>query len=284
MTDQYGHAAGNVYGLHTTPLHFDQTMVLDPDYLDLVRHLSDLKGRKHAAIRATAARVMTGILMTETDEPVTAPLSRQVGTYERGAAMSDPWDTSYFRQLPKPGEPGPTNSLPDIPEDIPQDRPARKPDTLNYHDDILKLSRSMKQVVQTKLTGLPGPEFHQQYLDELAAVVLERKDTDDPIRHAPAYLSKLVEQYKDTGEHPLSGRGEKIAELVAQEAKRLAALEEAVKLAERRDICSNISSLQRLISYNPDPDNPDPELQQQLDALQTKLNKLNPATEMGIIH
>ena len=207
LIPQPAHHRRKIYWLHNTPLTFNQAVELDPDYPNRIAEAIRSPSR---IVRTRAQRILDGAMASAQSGDLNSEVFR-LAAYaapepgkndSRGGSLLSP----YMFQRSDSGQEDPENHL--QPEEP-------LPAELDFHGGVFGLSPAMEDLARIKLNSVPA-EFRQAMLDELAVRVIEREKGNDPVRHPLGYLSWMINQYIHKGDLPLSGRGDKLSEIIEQ--------------------------------------------------------------------
>lgn len=247
VVSQGGPKSRRVYVIYDMPLTFEQAVDVDADYASGIE-----KAMEHpkTTIRSLAQRVLDGAIRSSgshgpgNDIYRLAGFAGHTGPSQDGEVV-DMWSGVYQRLHPDE-----SREDPEPPTFVPSDSDHDDPDIdLVFHDRILCLSRSMKELASLTLKRLP-PRYRQLLLDDLAANVLQRSFGNDPIRSPLRYLQWMVNEYTERGELPLSGKGEDLEKIVS-ELDRKQMLEETRPLRdELQKLMAHSAHLERMIGYS----------------------------------
>lgn len=247
VVSQGGPKSRRVYVLYDMPLTFEQAVDVDADYASGIE-----KAMEHpkTTIRSLAQRVLDGAIRSSgsqgpgTDIYRLAGFAGHAGPSREGDGV-DMWSGVYQRLRPDESmkDPNLRHSAPTV---------MSHEDTeieLVFHDRILDLSRSMKELASLTLKRLPA-RYRQLLLDDLAANVLQRSFGNDPIRSPLRYLQWMVNKYTEGGELPLSGKGEDLEKIVAELDRKQMQEETRPLRDELQQLKAHSAHLERMIRYS----------------------------------
>lgn len=235
-----------IYLLHVQPLTYEQAVELDPGYTD---RLSQAMRNPAQKIRNLATRVLDGAMNVAGQENTPcADLYRLTGY--AATSVDGEGDSLWTSMYQRPEPPEQAKGEPDPDPGLPEDGAEF---VLEFHDEVLAFSPSMRNLATMKLQFLP-PDLRQRYLDDLAVRVLERGDGEKPIRTPISYLQWMVNQYHEKGDIVLSGKGDHIHSIL--DRREQARAQEARKpiLKELADLKDELNHFQRLSNRRGEPD------------------------------
>ncbi len=250
----------HVYLIHDAPITFLQAVEINPDYTD---HISEAIRSPSKQVRELARLVLDGAMETaESDGPLSelyrlasVPSQHSRGTDGSGSLT---WGTFNLRgsgNIPETGAPAAEEAV---------------PVELDFHDELLGFTKSLKSLAEIKIRSLPA-EYRQSLLDELAYKVLSRWNTDNPVRTPLAYLNWFVNHYEKKGELPLTGEGERLPQLLESLEARRRSEEQRPLRDEITKLSAELQHFRRLISYS---DEPDQHLQESLKKTERRMREV----------
>lgn len=234
-----GQYSPKIYLLHNAPLTFSQAIDLDPAYTDRIAEALRSPSKR---VRELAQRMLDGAIVSSAPGDSSGnELYRLAGFAQSGAeAIPGLWQHVYGR-MPQRAETGTEESPGAVSVEISEGS------DLDFHEEIFGLSSLQKKLMKMKIVEV-DEEYRQAYLDELAAIVVEREGGSDPIRNPPAYLMKLIELHR-TGNIALSGKGERLEELLRQKRQETERRQQAKDDARMGALMGDLSHIRRLIEY-----------------------------------
>lgn len=200
-----GTSGRRVYLVYDIPLEFPEVIELDPRYPDRITRAAGSNNKKLSDL---ARRVLDGVMQNTHSATTNSGLSRLAvhlpgEDSDRGAVVQSMWKRTLLRA--PPAEAGH--------ETTPSPEPTDSKE-LEFHDGILSITDVMKKIVTTRLGFIPA-EFRQLLLDDIAVRMLEQADSEKPVRDPVSYLSWAVNRYRTTGDLPLSGKAERLQDILA---------------------------------------------------------------------
>ncbi len=240
LMPQDEHHRRKIYWLPNAPLTFNEAVELDPDYPTRIDEAIRSPSR---SVRTLAQRILDGAMASAQSGDLNSELFRLAAyaTPETGTESSV-GGTSFSRFLGHRSE----SDLQDPESHIQPEEPVSL--ELNFHGGIFGLSPAMEDLARIKLNSVPA-EFRQPLLDELAVRVIERDRGSDPVRHPLGYLSWMINQYIEKGDLTLSGRGEKLSEIIEQIDRAKRAEFEKPLRQELERLSAVMAHDNRLLSY-----------------------------------
>lgn len=247
VVSQSGAKSRRVYVIYDMPLTFEQAMDVDADYASEIE-----KAMEHpkTTIRSLAQRILDGAIRSSGSHGPGTDIYRLAGFAGHTGASGDGevvdmWSGVYQRLRPDESREGPEPGLP-VPGGPNHEGTEIE---LVFHDRILCLSPSMKELASLTLKRLPD-RYRQLLLDDLAANVLQRSSGNDPIRSPLGYLQWMVNRYTEGGELPLSGRGEDLEKIVAELDRKRMQEETRPLREELQKLTAHSAYLERMIRYS----------------------------------
>lgn len=229
-----GQFSRKIYLLHNMPLTFSQAIDLDPAYTDRIAEALRSPAKR---VRNLAQRMLDGAIVSS--GPGDTPdneLYRLAGFSRQAKESPTLWQHIYER----------TPQGPETDEEE-SDPPSMETSELDFHESILGLSPLQRNLMEMKTLELPL-EFRQGYLDELAAIVLEREDGSDPIRNPVGYLMKLVNLHK-SGDVALTGKGERLGEMLEQKCQKIEREKRTQEVVQIGALTGELQHIHRQIEY-----------------------------------
>lgn len=239
----------SIYLLHTIPPDFHQTVELDPYYLDQIDKATRSSNK---TIRILTQRILDGGMLADWSGDANGDLFRLAGHAARKYASAEQGEGAMFSDfllMRTSREPGQEEGGEE--DDAP---PAEHvPIELDFHETILGLDPLMEKVARTKLNGLP-PEYRQQLLDDLAVRILEGVNGEkQPVDNPLGYISWMVNRYRGEGDLVLTGKGRRLAEIVAQHEQAKRARDEKPLHEELQKLTMELAHLRRTIQRSDTP-------------------------------
>lgn len=266
LMPQPAHHRRHIYLLHNTPLSFNDAVELDPDYPNRIAEAIKSPSR---SVRNLAQRVLDGAMVAAHSNDMNNELFRLAGYGAQDPVTDGSSDDSMlsFFMFQRSGSDSEPSGDP-----MPSEDPG--PVELNLHSDIFLLSPAMENLARIKLNFVPA-KYRQPMLDELAVRILERKTGDNPVKHPLGYLSWMVNQYRETGELPLTGRGDRLPEIIGQLTRASRAQDEKPIRDEIARLTADVQHFHRTISRLESHGHaPDEALIESLDSTEQRLNEL----------